>query len=203
MQYERIFNGWSADQKKLKELATKINAELGAELISPLAYRNTDKILLYRIQSRTMVAQEGLLKLLALKKSEIAEYLQRYSYGYLNPAEAGRIPDFWMKDFAEIRLLMKSDFPKALEKLNNVFKKVTEKIHLEGLKKILGPENMAYNASVEGYRIGDGAGDTPILGHTIGTLPAALQQMPSQKAILRLGIVEGEFLSNWLSREVL
>jgi hypothetical protein len=80
---------------------------------------------------------------------------------------------------------------------------VTEHIHLEGLKKLLGPENMAFQATVEGYRGGDEGGDSPIIGHTMGVLPKALQQLPSQKAISKLGIVEGEFLANWLSREVL
>jgi hypothetical protein len=197
--------GWKASKSALKKDVAAINKRFDAEIIPPLAIRDTDKILLHQTSFDLTINNRGCQKLLSLSSDHFRNLLRQHARGdkFYQLDDIRRISPQIGPLQKKIQKELSKDQSKALQKFHELVELLTDNLSLEGIKIALGSENILAVGRVDGFRHGDEQGDSPVLANASGSIPSKDMASPLEKIANKTGISLGELTLNWFMERAL
>ncbi len=212
------WRGWSINRDALNNIVDQINTRYPKPLIPGDTLGKTDQIQFYDISSRVAIAPEGLKDLLRHDNAFYINIFNKYMPHPLDPRtckldnnSALLSNNPYCRGFSQF-LWFRSSYGGAWAKghnenaaadLVNAVAAVEGLLNKEDLVTVLGGEkNLFATARIDGFRVGDEAGDTAIVGSTFGRLGTADAAGPLRTLSQNIGLPMSELMATWIRQSL-
>lgn len=219
---EEVWNGWAIRRARAERILQSINERLGVRVFPKTALIHTDKILLYQIRLETHLYDSAINYASRLSDEKVRELfikyrradnddhaleiseLEEYEPEIINERET--IANSFVSLLTKAKKdLKKSGTRRTAKSLINAFALASAELTQAGFSALVGGEdNYLITSRIDGFRVGDEAGDRAILGNTIGSAASAKHSAgPFMNVQQKSGMTNGELLLGWMLRRAL
>lgn len=216
-----VWNGWATRQKRAVRILKTINERLGQNVFSTQALNQTQKVLLYQIRFDVHLYEAAFKAVQAWSDDQVRRLF------VVHRRNAGPEKDLDIEELRELDAELVADRERMADSFLNYWRRGQKEVvrsgdqktakswmhafsmaHVEltgtGFAQLVGGENhFLTTARMDGFRVGDEAGDAPIIGNTIGSAAAQNSAGPYATIQRKSGMTEGELLVGWMLRRAL
>jgi len=209
MQYR--WRGWSMERQELNRVVSEINEKYNFQFIPETVLGNTSSIQFYDISARTLINPEGLRVLIRHDQGFYQTIFRKYLKGRVLRPECtfteNTHSDEYCRAFSQFFWFRaryggewaNGNNEKASSHLINAISAVENILEPQDLLEVLGgPDNIFVVSRIEGFRAGDEAGDTAIVGNTFGRLGGMNPLGPINTLSRKLSIPLSEMMATWI-----
>jgi hypothetical protein len=209
------WRGFSLNKNQLTNIVEQLNTKYPQSIFSDGALLNTKYIQFYDINSRLMIAPEGLRQIVRRSAEDYIEIFSKYpiSNGSRNGecdllANSSLVStNKFCQGFSQFLWFKvryggawsRGEYDTSAAHLINALVSVENLLNPKDLVDVLGGErNLISVAQIDGFRYGDESGDTAIIGNTFGRLGTADASGPIRALSRRIGVPLSELLATWI-----
>lgn len=209
MQYR--WRGWSMNRSELDHLVDEINGKYDWQFYSQTALGSATSIQFYDINAKTLISPEGLRSVVrhdeGYYRSIFGKYLNdRFIRGGCDYA-SNTHRDEYCRAFSQFLWFKaryggewaRGNYELASSHLINAISIVENFLKPNDLIDVLGGvDNIFVFSRMEGFRVGDEAGDTALVGNTLGRLGSMSPTSPLLTLSKKLTIPVSEMMATWI-----
>ncbi|MES2964906.1 MAG: hypothetical protein V4760_13530 [Bdellovibrionota bacterium] len=221
------WRGWEISRKDLEKIIKDISTKFSFQFYPPQSLQQTKKVQLYSVELKMSIYQAGIEFLSKVPVKRFEDTLtrenkyERFPETYTCLGRGARCE----RDIQE-RERNQQLSEKAIRQFRQAQKKYVEAkasgdINLaakQGLKMISatesvlsskgfieligGQQNIFVQSAIQGFRVGDEAGDTALISSTLGQIGSSKRLGPLRFVQENLGMTESEFFIYWLINKI-
>lgn len=221
------WKGWEISRKDLEKIIKDISTKFSFQFYPPQSLQQTKKVQLYSVQLKMSVYQAGIDFLSKIPVKRFRDTLTRENKYERFPEQytcLGRGPKCERAIQERERNQKLSE--QALRKFESAQKKYMKakaagdinEAAKQGLRMISatesvlsskgfieligGQQNIFVQSAIQGFRVGDEAGDTALISSTLGQIGSAKRNGPLRFVQENLGMTQSEFFVYWLLNSI-
>ncbi|MDC0255188.1 RICIN domain-containing protein [Bacteriovoracales bacterium] len=192
----KSFRGWSISNRRAQKIIRKLNSQYQTTFYPELSLHQTEKIFLYNIGVDHYIYSEGIKYLSSLSKRDFKRMIKKGVKGPGKLLKRARMISHFKKLKAHLE---KNNYKSHGKYTRSVISMANRWLNLEGFKDILGgSENFFIISRIDGFRIGDEAGDTRINSNSLGQIGDKKVYGPLMNIMMNTGMTASEFYAYWL-----
>jgi hypothetical protein len=192
----KSFRGWSLSKRRAEKILKKLNAQYKTSFYPDLSLQQTEKIFLYNIGVDHYIYSEGIKHLSSLNKRDFNKLIKKNLRGRAKLLKRARL----YTHFKQLKFhLEKNNYRRHGQYIRSILSMANRWLTVEGFEKLLGGnENFFIISRIDGFRIGDEAGDSRINSNSLGQVGSEKVYGPLMNIMLKTGMTASEFYAYWL-----
>ncbi|MBF0312184.1 MAG: hypothetical protein HQK50_16930 [Oligoflexia bacterium] len=192
----KTWRGWSISRESAENIIKQINQKFKIDFYPENALAQTNKIFLYNISMEIYLYEKALLHFMNLKESKVSSIFSRHVLGVGDLIKKWRFMHEWRSAKNDLRW---NNYMQEGKHMRLLLSMAHSWLGFDGLLELFGgKDNMFIISKLSGFRVGDEAGDTPLMSHTLGEIGSRALSGPLAQMQNQINATQSEFLAYWL-----